>query len=332
MVKKLQGSRRIKDLLAALDWLIFVIAIIAIFFFTIVYFSIDSIQIEESIKDFLKAIITNLIPVLLLFVVSYVAYRRIETIRYRNDTECLSDLLSDELVRKLSHPDTKIEQLTKIEQRLYEIDIKAIFGALQNTHDAGIVDVHKSLYFDSFKEHISNAKQIIILNTYIPNLHFIADTLVTALKQQSIVKILMLYPNSGIPTLRSKALNSSPDKCSDNQVRSGIEQCLDTLSSIVQKLDDKSKQCLKVRLYNSLPSISVYGADERFFVSVFFHGQLAIESPQIEVQSKKSILGRAIFQEINTLWDIEQQFHDINNWRTEISLIAPKFNEINKNI
>ncbi|MDJ0617044.1 MAG: hypothetical protein QNJ63_09910 [Calothrix sp. MO_192.B10] len=330
MVNKSQGSQRIKDLLAALDWFIFVIAIVALLLFTAAYFSIPSILDKNNpITDFLQNIITNLIPVLLLFVVSYIAYRRIEAIRYKSDTEFLSDILSDELVRKLSHPDTRIEQLTRIEQRLYEIDIKAIFGALQNTHDAGIVAVHKSLYSDSFKEYISNAEEIIILNTFIPNLDFLTDALVTALNKESNVRILMLYPHSGISTLRSKSLKSSRD---ENQVRSGIEQCLDTLSSIARRLDDKSKQSLKVRLYNSLPSISVYSADERFFVSVFFHGQLAIKSPQIEVQSKKSILGKAISIEIETLWNIGQEFNDINNWRTEISIMAPKFNEINKNI
>ncbi|MDJ0675948.1 MAG: hypothetical protein QNJ36_11290 [Calothrix sp. MO_167.B42] len=330
MVKKSQGSLRIKNLLAALDWFIFVIAIIALFCFTVAYFSIPSIPIDEPIKDFLQAIITNLIPVLLLFVVSYVAYRGIQAIRYKNDTEDLSDILSDELVRKLSHPDTKIEQLTRIEQRLDEIDIKTIFRALKNTHDAGIVDVHKSLYSDSFKEYISNAKEITILNTFIPNLDFLADALVTALNKKSTVKILMLYPNSGIARLRSQALRGYRD---ENQVRSEIQHCLDTLSSIVQRLDDQSKQqCLKVKLYNSLPSISVYSADERFFVSVFFHRQLAIKSPQIEVLSKESILGEAIFKEIDTLWEIGQEFNDINNWRTEISIMAPRFNEINRNI
>lgn len=88
-------------------------------------------------------------------------------------------------------------------------------------------------------------------------------------------------------SLRSKSLNNSGNDYSEDQVKSGIQQCLNTLSSIVQRLDDDSKGYLKVRLYNSLPSISVYSMDERFFVGIFFHGQLAIESPQIEVQSKK---------------------------------------------
>lgn len=291
------------------------------------YFVISLIpNISPGILEFLKSIFTNLIPVPFLFILSFVAYRRIQSIRYRNDAEILSQLVAGNVVHKLSEPSTKIGHLVRFEKILSRFDIETISQLLKEAHYGGIVAVHQSLYYKDFEKFISSAKRIIILNTWIPNLDFLADALVAALNKHNTVNILMLYPNSGIASLRSEALHRfSNSQFQENQVRSGVEHCLDVLSDIAERVDAENRKYLQVRLYNSMPSISVYSVDQRFFVSVFFHGQLAIKSPQIEVQSESSILGKSISMEVEMLWSIGQEFQDVRSWRTEISLMADKF-------
>jgi hypothetical protein len=80
-----------------------------------------------------------------------------------------------------------------------------------------------------------------------------------------------------------------------------------------------------VRLYHSLPSISVYGVDDRAFVSVFLHGQLAVKSVQIEVQGEDTLMGRLVFTELETLWGIGQEFKDVEQWQTELDDMRQRF-------
>ncbi|ALB42428.1 MULTISPECIES: hypothetical protein [Nostocales] len=319
--------KRQTELLAEVERLIFIVAIVALITLVATYFVVSSIQnIPPGILEFLKSILTNLIPVPFLFILSFVIYRRIQSIRHKNDTEKLSELLVEDVVKKLREPTTKIGHLLKIEEILSKFDIETMSQLLKEAHYAGIVAVHQSLYDKDFEKLIGRSKKVTILNTWIPNLDFLADALVDALSKKNTVQILMLYPNSGIATLRSEALHRfGTSKFQENQVRSGVEHCLDVLSDIAERVDEENRKYLQIKLYNAMPSISVYNVDEHFFVSLFFHGQLAIKAPQIEVQSETSILGKSVSREVAMLWSIGQEFSDVRNWRTEISIMADKF-------
>jgi hypothetical protein len=75
---------------------------------------------------------------------------------------------------------------------------------------------------------------------------------------------------------------------------------------------------LKVKLFDSLPSIAVYSVDDKALVSVFLHDQLAIHAPQIELDGRESLLAKAVFKEFMTLWDQAIGFRDIRSWDSEI--------------
>jgi hypothetical protein len=97
------------------------------------------------------------------------------------------------------------------------------------------------------------------------------------------------------------------------------------LAAMARTLDDEGRRHLRVRLYDSLPSISVYGVDDRALFSVFLHGQLAVKSPQIEVQGQDSLMGRLVFRELETLWGIGQEFKDLEQWETELQNMGRRF-------
>ena len=191
---------------------------------------------------------------------------------------------------------------------------------------SGIVRVHRNLDYNLLLDYMAEAEEIVILNTWIPELNILDDALVDALARGTYVSILMLYPDSHIARLRSQALQGSTQaRFREDRVRPGVRHCLEVLAAIARTLDDEGRRHLRVRLYDSLPSISVYGVDDRALFSVFLHGQLAVKSPQIEVQGQDSLMGRLVFRELETLWGIGQEFKDLEQWETELDDIGRRF-------
>jgi hypothetical protein len=191
---------------------------------------------------------------------------------------------------------------------------------------SGIVRVHKNLDYHLLVDHMADAGEIVILNTWIPELNILADALVDALARGTYVSILMLYPDSHIAQLRSQALqHSTKERFREDRVRPGVRHCLEVLAAIAHSVDEQFRRHLRVRLYHSLPSISVYGVDDRAFVSVFLHGQLAVKSVQIEVQGEDTLMGRLVFTELETLWGIGQEFNDMQQWQTELEEMGRRF-------
>jgi hypothetical protein len=191
---------------------------------------------------------------------------------------------------------------------------------------SGIVRVHKNLDYNLLLDYMAEAEKIVILNTWIPELNILDDALVEALARGTYVSILMLHPDSHIAQLRSQALQGSTQaRFREDRVRPGVRHCLEVLASIARTLDEDGRRHLRIRLYDSLPSISVYGVDDRALFSVFLHGQLAVKSPQIEVQGQDSLMGRLVFRELETLWEIGQEFKDLEQWQTELDDMGRRF-------
>jgi phage replication-related protein YjqB (UPF0714/DUF867 family) len=104
-------------------------------------------------------------------------------------------------------------------------------------------------------------------------------------------------------------------------VRGGVSYCLTLLESMVRDKPERV-EFLKVKVYNSLPSASVYRADEHYLVSVFMHGQLAIDSPQFEISGRGGVLATQFQRELDTLWEIGYPI-DLTSWKQSLDLIRP---------
>jgi len=192
--------------------------------------------------------------------------------------------------------------------------------------EAGIVRVHRNLDYHLLVDLMAGADEIVILNTWIPELNILADALVDALERGTYVSILMLYPDSHVARLRSEALQGlTQGRFREDRVKPGVKHCLEVLAAIARSVDEDTRRHLRVRLYHSLPSLSIYGVDDRALVSVFLHGQLAVKSVQIEVQGQDSLMGRLAFGELETLWEIGLEFGDITQWETEMDSMGQRF-------
>ncbi|MEA2230443.1 MAG: hypothetical protein QOD83_259 [Solirubrobacteraceae bacterium] len=179
--------------------------------------------------------------------------------------------------------------------------------------DVGIVKVFEYLDYHRSAADICAGTEIIILSTWIPAVELFEEALHTALTRGARVRILLVHPESRAAAMRTAGLRREED-----QVRRGVRHCLGCLASVASELDEDARSRLQVRLYDSLPSIAVYSVDRQALVSVFLHDQLASDAPQIEVQGDDSFLGKAVFREVDTLWNIAHEFSDLRSWSNEI--------------
>lgn len=140
-----------------------------------------------------------------------------------------------------------------------------------------------------------------ILNTWVPNLPNLIDSLQKALERGVKLQILLLDPESNLTQARDLALKRSldqPNGVLKEDVARGIHdnlKRLDNLGTIVPN------GTLEVRLFNSLPSFSVFQVDMDVIVGFYFHGCIAISMTQLFL-GKSSKLGENVRQEFDILW------------------------------
>src|SRR5262245_28119568 len=175
----------------------------------------------------------------------------------------------------------RVSSPQQLETELYH----ALVGLTRRDRYAGLDRVHESFSNELFVRHLESARHVTILNTWIPNLDLLQNALGAALVRRAEVRILLLYPYSDVARRRDQALRTRGVTRLDGSfnVQEGVERCLEILASVARRVDGEARSCLQVRVYNSQPSIAVYRADEQYLVSVFLHGQLAIQSPQFAV-------------------------------------------------
>lgn len=213
-----------------------------------------------------------------------------------------------------------IRKVETVETTLKQLDIPTLAMQLRDSNYGGLTRVHKQLANDLFCDYVDEAKRVTILNTWIPNLDVLKDSVDAAVRRGAEVRILLLHPKSMVAGLRTDALRAGGLEKFDDQVTDGVKRCLSTLEAMHKRLTRRRKSCLKVRVFNSLPSVSVYRADEHYLVSVFLHGQLAINSPQFEITGTDTVLGKQIQTELDTLWDIGNDI-DLDDWPRSVDSI-----------
>jgi len=216
----------------------------------------------------------------------------------------------------------RLKVLDNVEAQLSKLDIDAVARELKHQHYSGVVQVHLRFPEDTFTDLVRTANnEIAILQTWIPNLQRFEWALREAIIGRRVdVRVLLLHPSSPVARLREEALRRDPALAED--VKANVERCLSIFESLAADVPKRDQSRLQVRLYNSLPSIAVYKADEHYLVSSFLHGQLAIDSAQLQVDGSGTAVGEQVEHELATLWRIGCEV-DLADWRRSLSAIAP---------
>ncbi|MGW6704357.1 hypothetical protein ACWGDE_05635 [Streptomyces sp. NPDC054956] len=229
-------------------------------------------------------------------------------------------LLEIDRLRKLDVVQEQVARLdTNLQTQLAKLDIDTVAQQLKQENYLGVVRVHGEFPVPVFNGFVEEASQeVVILQTWMPNLEQLQTSLEKALVNQRIpVRILLLHPASPVAGLRDEALRTVRDPAFAVDVQASVRRCLAGLAELHRAVPEEDRGLLQVRVYNSLPSIAVHKVDEHFLVSSFLHAQLAIDSAQIEIDGSDSTMGRQVLKELDTLWGIG---HDVAfpDWRESI--------------
>lgn len=192
--------------------------------------------------------------------------------------------------------------------RLSSIDaIKAQLDGMRRTRDntyAGLEQVHDRLDYAKFEQRMKTADRVTILNTWIPNLELLEEGLEAVVRRGGEVRILLVAPGSPVIKLRDEALRAGGVDQISYDVHGEVDRCVQILTRVHRRLPPRRRSGLQVRMFDSQPSMAVYQADDRYLVSVFPHGRLAINSAQFDIRGDETELGRQVRREIDTLWQI----------------------------
>lgn len=260
----------------------------------------------------LKQLAQDILPNLISVPIVYLVVRYFQSVSSEMESEKFAHALTERIVDQLSQDDYQ------------EKAANALARQVSKKQYLGIVAVHETLDVRTFKGYINKARrEVVILNTWIPDLASYENELTSALKRGIRVTILILWPDSDAAELRSKALANLPDSIPAPNVKPGVESNLDELRKVARGAGE-NRRFLCVKVYNSLPSISVYCVDDNGFVSLFLHDRLAIHLPQFEFEGMHSGFGRHVRREVKTLERIGIAFNEIENWRNELDVIARK--------
>jgi hypothetical protein len=168
--------------------------------------------------------------------------------------------------------------------------------------EVGIVHVYSSFPLAKFCHELKRASRCIhILQTFIPYpqhmLQFEQDIL-GAIRRGCEVQVLLLDPRSQVVGWRQRTLSPGYGRDSvRQQILSNIEQ----LARLRAELPREARDRLELRVYDMMPSMSIYRVDDLFLAGYYFHAHLAIDSPQQQVPLQ-SVTGQRLAAEHDQLW------------------------------
>jgi hypothetical protein len=228
-------------------------------------------------------------------------------------------------------------------QKLYRI-IRDKYDNYQNETSldlkAGLTNIHPEFPRKVFREKIDNVinlddpdmKKVDIFQTFAPNLDYFFEQLIRCLRNNVQVRILLAWTHSRAAQVRQEALRRrrSTNANVDDEINISdcVEANLETLVKIFSRLDVDDPELLKIKLYDTSPSVAIYRAGDYMLVSNFFHGKLAIDTPQMEFNLDPSdqVLVSSYLQEFEYIWQehaLSRAFrpsHD-RNWRNDLKTL-----------
>ncbi|MEL6929637.1 MAG: hypothetical protein AAFO95_13495 [Cyanobacteria bacterium J06600_6] len=168
-------------------------------------------------------------------------------------------------------------------------------------------------------------KQIDILQTFAPNLDDYYSHLVACLQHNIQIRILLAWSYSNAAQLREAVLSKYANNNLDNEVNinNAVIANLETLEKILQATN--KYELLKIKLYNTLPSLAIYRAGNYVLAAPFLHGSLAINTFQLELNLnvENGIISNTLQQDFELMWQVARSFcpDPARNWRNDLKIL-----------
>lgn len=183
-----------------------------------------------------------------------------------------------------------------------------IIDAQSNIQSNGLRNVYNGLPYEKFLPKLKVAKEAMILQTFIPDTPSLLDEIRKMVSEGGKIRILVLDPESKMAQVRAESLGRS-----NAYIREGILTCLEDLNALKKESPDG----VEIKVYDTIPSISVYKADDMVFIGHYILGVHAVEGPQLELETGK-YYADIIVEHFKKLWD-KGKYYNIENKRPSVS-------------
>jgi hypothetical protein len=168
-------------------------------------------------------------------------------------------------------------------------------------------------------------KEVAILQTFAPNLEHYRAHLSRCLQAGVRVRILLAWPYSLAAGLREEVLKryAAEPLAEDFAIQGSVIANLETLEATIRTSPHAAN--LEIRLYDTLPSLSLYRAGRTLLAAPFLHGALAIHTFQLELDLGASdpLLTGTLLNDFERMWTVARPFLPApdRNWRNELKIL-----------
>jgi hypothetical protein len=167
--------------------------------------------------------------------------------------------------------------------------------------------------------------EVAILQTFAPNLEHYRTHLCRCLQAGVRVRILLAWPYSLAAGLREEVLKryAAEPMAQDFAIQGSVIGNLETLEATIRASGNPTN--LEIRLYDTLPSLSLYRAGSTLLAAPFLHGALAIHTFQLELDLRASdaLLTGTLLNDFERMWTVARPFLPApdQNWRNELKIL-----------
>jgi hypothetical protein len=168
-------------------------------------------------------------------------------------------------------------------------------------------------------------QEVAILQTFAPNLEHYRAHLSRCLEAGVRVRILLAWPYSLAAGLREEVLKryAAEPLAEDFAIQSSVIANLETLEATIRA--SRKPANLEIRLYDTLPSLSLYRAGPTLLAAPFLHGTLAIHTFQLELDllASNPLLTGTLLNDFERMWTVARPFLPApdQNWRNELKIL-----------
>jgi hypothetical protein len=169
----------------------------------------------------------------------------------------------------------------------------------------------------------SGSRQVDILQTFAPNLNDYSDHLIRCIHNGIQIRVLLAWPYSEAAKLREEVLRKYANSMEDVDIREYVIANLETLEKIIKVTGNS--QLLKIKLYDTLPSLAIYRAGEFMLAAPFLHGSLAVNTFQLELtlDAVDQMLVSTIRKDFELMWQVARYLDPDpqRNWRNDLKVL-----------
>ncbi|MFM7360879.1 MAG: hypothetical protein ACKO25_03475 [Cyanobium sp.] len=231
---------------------------------------------------------------------------------------------------KISGRGYKLPQLQRFLAQQYQQSGPGLsrFG-LSRIHAAFPTDTFAAalerLTHDQAPDQPEDQEEVAILQTFAPNLEHYRTHLCRCLLAGVRVRILLAWPYSQAAGLREEVLKryAAEPMAEDFAIQGSVIGNLETLEATIRASRQPSH--LEIRLYDTLPSLSLYRAGPTLLAAPFLHGALAIHTFQLELDLRASdaLLTGTLLNDFERMWTVARPFMPApdRNWRNELKIL-----------